>query len=293
MLSANDRIRIEDQKFQTDESDVAFTNHLFVRVVAKRKTFTSVDFKYSIFDGCYLRGCRFVSCDFTGCRFLSTNFHGSTFSSCSFPYATFEKTIIADDILETQAPNFENQTARFARTLRVNYQQLGEAESVNKAIRIELQATKTHLYEAWHSKKDYYRKKYLGFKRFSSFLKWFWFSALHLLWGNGESAIKLLCSVLALFSLMAIYDAIHVADPSQLRSYWHGICTAPEVFLGTRTFPQYAYWYVTTVAIARLLSFAAFTSILLKRCERYANHRLDASLASRCSRCLSYLPLIG
>jgi hypothetical protein len=30
-----------------------------------------------------------------------------------------------------------------------------------------------------------------------------------------------------------------------------------------------------------------------KFCERYTNHRLDASLASRHSGCLSYLPLIG
>jgi hypothetical protein len=145
-----------------------------------------------------------VACDFTGCRFLSTSFHGSTFSSCEFAYATFEKTIVADDILETQAPNFENQKARFARTLRVNYQQLGEVESVNKAIKVEIQATRTHLYEAWHSKKDYYRKKYRGFRRMRSFFKWLWFSGLHLLWGNGESVPRLLFSTLALFFLMGV-----------------------------------------------------------------------------------------
>ena len=52
---------------------------------------------------------------------------------------------------------------KFARTLRMNYQQLGFAESVNKAIQIELQATEIHLYKAWRSNEAYYRKKYAGF----------------------------------------------------------------------------------------------------------------------------------
>ncbi len=121
MLSAIDRVRCEDQRFQTDESNVAFTNYLFIRLVAKKKTFTNVDFKYCIFDGCYLRGCIFIGCDFTGCRFLSTNFHGSTFSKCVFIYATFEKTMIADDILETQAPNFENQKASMSASAKLGH----------------------------------------------------------------------------------------------------------------------------------------------------------------------------
>ena len=268
MLATNGRTRAEDQRFTADESDAKFTNHLFIRLVAKDKIFRRVDFKYCIFDGCYLRGCKFVQCDFTGCRFLSTNCVGSTFTSCEFAYATFERTIIADDILETQAPVFENQKAKFARTLRVNYQQLGEAESVNKAIWIELEATGTHLYEAWHSKKDYYRKKYSGIKRIVVLFNWLWFRCLHMLWGNGESAFRLLRSALVLFVAMGIYHAVRAEDPSKIQSYWNGMWAAPEVFLGTRAIPQYPQAYVAVIAAARLLTFAALTSILLKRFNR-------------------------
>ena len=268
MLSANPRVRSEDQKFAQNEASTSFINHLFVRLVAKDRTFTRVDFRYCIFDACYIRDCRFISCNFTGCRFLSTNFQGSTFASCTFDYAIFEKTAIADDILESQAPIYENLRAKFARSLRTNYQQLGEADSANKAIRIELEATKTHLYEAWHSSKDYYRRKYKNLKRLTSFLRWLWFSILHLLWGNGESALRLVISVIVLFFVMAIYSAIHIGDAGKLISYWDGLCVAPEVFLGVRSFQQYAYWYVTCVMIARLLFFAAFTSILIKRFNR-------------------------
>jgi hypothetical protein len=268
MISPSSRVRCEDQRFDADESDSTLSNYLFIRVSAKDKTFRNVDFKYCIFDGCYLRGCKFINCDFTGCKFVSTNFHASKFSNCEFAYVSFEKTLISDDILETQSPHFENQQARFARTLRVNFQQLGEAESVNKAIKIELAATRAHLYKAWHSKDDYYRHKYVGLRRVSYFLKWLWFSTLHWLWGNGESAIRLVWSMIGLFVLMAIYDAIRVGDPGQVQSYWQGFKIAPQVFLGTRSFPQYGNWYITTVAALKLLLFAALTSILLKRFNR-------------------------
>lgn len=256
-------VRSEDQRFASDESNVEYSNHLFVRLVAKDKTFSKVDFKYCVFDSCYLRRCKFSNCDFTGAKFVSTSFHGSSFTSCQFAYATFEKTQIAPDILETQAPDHENQKARFARSLRTNYQQLGDAEAVNKAIKIELEATKTHLYEAWHSPKDYYRKKYRGGRRAQAWLNWAWFTLLHFLWGNGESAVLMLRSILFLFFGMAIYHALSVGDASRLTSYWQGFWVAPEVYLGVTSFPQYSAAYLATIAAFRLLTFAALTSILI------------------------------
>jgi len=70
MLPDSNRIHQTDKKFDADVSDDQFVNQLFIRLVAKGKRFTKVDFKYSIFDACYLRDCIFDSCDFTGCRFL-------------------------------------------------------------------------------------------------------------------------------------------------------------------------------------------------------------------------------
>ncbi len=93
-----------------------------------------MDFKYCVFDGCYLRQCTFDSCDFTGCRFVGSSFHGSTFTGCKFDYAAFERTIITSDILDTCCPPFENLKLRFARTLRTNYEALGDSDAVNKAL---------------------------------------------------------------------------------------------------------------------------------------------------------------
>ncbi len=165
-------------------------------------------------------------------------------------------------------PPRENQKAAFARSLRVNYQQLGEAKSANKAIHVELQATKTHLHKAWRSEETYYRQKYAGWSRFASFLSWFSFASLDILWGNGESVVKLLRSLFILFLFMTIYHAFRVEGVGEVISYFKGFEVAPEVFLGTRTFPQYAFWYTTAVLATRLLLFAAFTSILFKRLNR-------------------------
>jgi hypothetical protein len=74
----------------------------------------------------------------------------------------FERTFVDNDILNTGCPGFENLKMRFARTLRMNYQQLGDAKSANKAITVELQASEVYLHKAWQSNESYYRKKYGG-----------------------------------------------------------------------------------------------------------------------------------
>lgn len=262
-------VRCEDCRFAEDESNCAYQHHLFIRLVAKDRTFTKVNFRYCTFDGCYLRDCKFLACDFTGCRFLSTNLNGSAFSTCQFEYATFERTQIAPDILETQAPDRENLKERFARNLRTNYQQLGDSESVNKAIKIEIEATKTYRYKAWHSKADYYRKiKFPGWRRYAAFFQWIWFWVLHFVWGNGESATKLLRTIVVLFLFMSAYHAFRVGDPGQVKVYWEGLRTAPGVYLGIRSVTQYGDMYLVTIATTRLLSFAALTAILIKRFSR-------------------------
>jgi hypothetical protein len=263
-------VHCEDRRFAEDEANVSYANHFFTRLSAKEKNFTKVDFKYCTFDRCYLRSCKFLNCDFTGCRFVSSNFHGSSFRDCRFDYTSFERTQIAPDILDTQAPFLDNLKEKFARSLRVNYSQLGDAESVNKAIKIELDATKTHLYNAWHSEADYYRKtKYPGaWMRFKKFVEWVRFMVLHFVWGNGESAARLLTSIAGLIVLMAIYHLDHMSRLGPWESFLEGLRVAPEVFLGVRTFPEYGHLYLAVVATARLLSFAALTSILIKRFSR-------------------------
>lgn len=151
-LAHSGRTECKDKAIRADVVGAKWHNVMFIRLVAKSRTFKNVEFKYCIFDSCYFRDSTFDSCDFTGCKFVSTNMHGATFSGCKFDYAIFERTLVDDDILSSSCPGHENLRLRFARSLRVNYQQIGDAVAANKAIKIELEATGAHLLKAWHSK---------------------------------------------------------------------------------------------------------------------------------------------
>ncbi|MBG1242213.1 pentapeptide repeat-containing protein [Nostoc sp. NZL] len=268
MLSESNRVHQIDKKFDDNISNDKFMNHLFVRLVAKDKQFTKVDFKYSIFDTCYLRGCKFDSCDFTGCRFVGTNLHGAKFSGCKFEYSTFERTVVDNYILDTECPGSENLKMKFARTLRMNYQQLGDAESVNKAIRIELQATEVHLHKAWSSKESYYRKKYTGLKRLETLLEWTNFKFFDLVWGNGESPWKLLRATIIILLLMSLIDVWEFKNTQSIYSYIQAFIEAPQIFLGTLSPSAYPSPYFTLILFIRLVEFGLFMSILIKRLNR-------------------------
>ena len=257
--------RIEtDKKFDADEADVRFSNYLFLRLVARRRSFKHVDFRYSVFDACYLRECHFDLCDFTGCRFVATNFRGSKFSGCKFDYANFERTFVNSDILDTECPGLENLKATFARSLRINYQQLGDAGSANKAIKVELQATEVHLHKSWKSTESYYRQKYKGWRRVKAFLIWLEFKALDFIWGNGESAVRLGRFVFLILCLMAIFDVLNFGDADRLTSYGRAIANAPEVFLGILAPEQYPKWYLAVITFVRLVAIGFFLSIIIR-----------------------------
>lgn len=268
MLSDSNRVHQIDKKFEADVSNAQFVNQLFVRLVAKGVRFTNVDFKYSIFDTCYLRNCTFDSCDFTGCRFVGTNLYGSSFSGCKFDYSMFERTVVDSDILNTGCPGHENLKMRFARTLRMNYQQLGDAKSANKAIGVELYATEVFLHKAWQSNESYYRKKYAGWKRLKAFIEWAEFKILDLTWGNGESALKLLRTTVFTLFFMSIIDVVAFRDPQRLNSYAQAFIEAPQVFLGTFSPTHYPKSYLTAILFIRLVAIGFFMSIIIKRFNR-------------------------
>lgn len=221
-----------------------------------------------MFEVCYLRGCVFDSCDFTGCRFSGSNFHGSTFSGCKFDYAWFERTLIDDSILNTGCPGPENLKLKFARTLRMNYQQIGDAQSANKAIKIELEATQLHLYKAWRSAESYYRKNYTGWNRLKVFGQWLNFRTLDIVWGNGESPWKLLRTAGIVVGAVSIIHATFFDDWRLVDNYISAIRKAPQVFFGTVTPATYPTWYLTIIMVTRLIMFGFFMSIVIKRFNR-------------------------
>jgi len=267
IVSSNRKHHI-DKKFDSDIKSDELSNRLFIRLVVKGKRFENVDFKYTIFDTCYLRSCIFDSCDFTGCRFISTNLFEARFNGCKFDYATFERTIIDSNILDTNCPGWENLKLKFARTLRMNFQQLGDSESVNKAIKVELEATEAHLHKAWKSNESYYRNKYAGLNRAKKFFEWLYFKTLDFIWGNGESVSKLLRTIIIIFLLMTICDVFAFKDATKINNYWNSFWMMPEIFLGVASPSNYHKLYLAFIVFTRLAMIGFFLSIFIKKFNR-------------------------
>lgn len=256
-----------DVAWTDSEAGAKFLHHIFVRASAKGVKFTNVDFRYSTFEAAYFRDCAFDSCDFTGCRLVSGNFHGSHFTGCTFDYAIFERTQIDPNILDTCCPSRENIKARFAQVLRVNYQSIGDAVAASKAIVVELNATGEHLFKAWHSNESYYRKKWKSLKRAVVFFEWFHFRLMDAVWGNGEKPAKLLYCAFLVLLVIAIADGCFHRDPDLVRSYWEAAQDAPSVFLGISS-SKFSSGALTAIALARLLLFALFVSVIVRRYSR-------------------------
>jgi Pentapeptide repeats (8 copies) len=268
-LTASGKTISVDEKFQSDVDGAKYSNFLFTRLVAKDRKFRKVNFRYSFFEHSYPRDCHFDSCDFTGCRFTNTNLAGSKFSGCKFDYASFEKTLVEPTILDTECPGFENLKLRFARTLRTNFQQLGDANAANKAMNVELDATATHLKKAAWSNEAYYRKHYVGWTRLKTIFEWMVFNALDFIWGNGENVWRLFRFLILVLALMAICDTVfYGSEPGRISSYWAGAIKSFAVFFGTWAPQEYSRFYLAIITCMRLVLVGFFLSIIIKRFNR-------------------------
>lgn len=272
LLKGNREVVIDfyvDEAVQNESEVYAFK--VYIRLNATKKTtFRNVSFLHSVFDGCYFNNCVFDSCDFTGCRFIGCNFHQTKFSGCNFEYAVFERCQIDADILDSEAPRKENLKMRFARSLRMNFQQIGDAKAVNKAISLELDATSSYLKKSWSSSETYYRDKYPGWKKLPQFGKWLEFRVLDAVWGNGENTLKLLRSIVVIHFVIAVYDTYMFGDVWNLRDYLASFIASPGVFFGIVNLhtAHYPVWFSSTIAATRLIGFAFLTAILVKRFGR-------------------------
>ncbi|WP_374630052.1 pentapeptide repeat-containing protein [Pannonibacter indicus] len=269
MYTDSSRNPLTDKRFEQDESASQYRNHVFIRLSAKGRKFTNVDFRYSTFDSCYLRNAQFDSCDFTGCRFLGSNLHGATFSGCKFDYASFERTTIDPTILDTEYPKPENLRARFARTLRMNFAQLGDVASANKAMKLELEATGIHCRKAVFSEEKYYRSKYTGVLWWRALYDLLLFHLGDFVWGNGESLGRLLRCVLLVLIAMTIFDVVKFGNPNLMNSWGTSFARSFQVFMGAPFGPiDYPQPYVGIITLVRLIAIAFLVSIIFKKFNR-------------------------
>lgn len=261
----------QDIKIKPEEKE-NFKFKVFVRLHAKKVKFTKISFEHSIFDSCSLTHCSFDSCDFTGCKFIGSNLTQTSFPGSTFKYVTFERCQIDNDIFN-EAPTEENLKMRFARSLRMNYQQIGDAKAVNKAITLELETTSIYLLKSWKSNEKYYKEKYPGLLNgIIQFMKWLEFWILEFIWGNGESILKLLRSMLLSIILIAIYDTNTNTNAKaglvNFGFYLDSLEIAISSFLGVSHPTNFSNNIISLITGVRFVAISLLTALLVKRFSR-------------------------
>lgn len=257
-----------DEGIAGDLTGESFRNHQFVRLVAIKRRFERCDFSSCEFESAYLRDCVFDTCNFTGARFRNSNLRQTKFEGCQFDYAEFNHTHIEPEILNSGLPSRENVQQKFLRSLRLNFQQIGDSVAANKAIGLELSATRVHLHKAWRSSESYYRKHHKGFGRVRSFFEWSDFIFLDFFWGNGESLWKLLRTIGLVIGIIAVADLLGGRDLSQLPEYGRALAMAPPALFGVTKPAGFSDLGLALMAATRYVVLACFVSILIKRMNR-------------------------
>jgi hypothetical protein len=154
-------------------------------------------------------------------------------------------------------------------SLRTNFQQLGDADALNKAMRVELSATEIHLKKAWQSNESYYRSHHPGvLSRTLAFLEWLKFKVLDFIWGNGENLFRLVRFVLIVLVLMALGDVAVYGDPGRVQSYGASFIRSFAIFFGTLIPDDYGKAYLALITCVRLVIVGFFLSIIIKKFSR-------------------------
>lgn len=263
-LQEHKKAVIENKEIRGDVQGEDLSTKEFSRVFAVGVAFVDVSFKQCDFFHCYFRNCRFIRCDFTGANIKESNLRGSQFEECNFRYTTWEKTLLDEHFLDTCLPSEENLARDLARSLRVNYSQIGNYEAVNKAASIEVNLTGQHLYNAAYSRQSYYRAKYKGWSRLVHAIGHARWKALDLLWGNGESIVHVAGSGLVVIVIAALFV---MQEQSQFLfpvAFWAAFSNFWGV-QGATTVPDS---YVVMLTIIRFILFGLFMAILVKRLSR-------------------------
>jgi uncharacterized protein YjbI with pentapeptide repeats len=256
----NKKPRLEDVEFTSDPCDADYSRHDLTRVYAVGKVFRKTSFKQSNILGCYFRNCRFIDCDFTGAFIKESNLRGAQFENCNFKYVTWEKSQVDDDFLDRCLPSEENLARDLVRSLRVNFTETGNYEAVNRAASVEVQLTGQHLYKAAYSKESYYRAKYKGLDRLSHAIRHAQWKALDLLWGNGESLLRIFINTTLILLAVTLFYSREAAIPfhdALMETVWQ--------FWGKQYAKPIPPIYSITLTIAQFVAFGLFMAVLVKR----------------------------
>lgn len=219
----------------------------FVRLGLKEANFSNSSLTQCLFEDCYLRKVSFTDVHFTGSRFRNCNLEKATFSSCDLRYVTFNKTTLNRSEIIGCLPKEFNLRRDIARNLRKNFESLGDKESADIFLDIEIEANEMYLLEAFKQTTDYYRRHYNFMGQIEAGFKYLCSKASGFVWGYGHRILRLLRSyfvIIVLFALLRLSTGTYTVDAAKNANIFDVMLQSFATSLGTSstTFYNISHW---------------------------------------------------
>lgn len=196
------------------------------------------------FQDCYLRKAHFVNARLTGSTFRRCNLEKATFRGCDLRFCTFEATRLHRDEVIGCLPVEPNLRRDLAQNLRKNFETLGDKESADVFLGIEIQAREQEFLATFHRKTEYYRSHYSPVDQAKAGLKYIGSKVNGIVWGYGHRVRRLIASYIALtlvFALITCFAGLRYSvatdQPTRTLSFWESLYQAFAETLGVGATP--------------------------------------------------------
>ena len=270
---------VEDKKtttysnkfFKGEFKEKKYPYSKFEDVGVKEAHFIDCDFSFCYFNRCYFHKVTFEKCNFTGCLFNQCTIRNSHFKGCDIKYSRFFQTILPDEELIANLPDWPNVRLELLQNLRLNAQNTGNTKGIRVFLIEELEANRMHYLKVAKGKEDYYRNKYKGvFFRLNGWCKYYLLWIDKYTWGHGERPIYLIASIVLsiLISTLLITignsDKLLIGKCLDLSYLWNTIKSITGFFFGINTIPDAPWIMKLATGGFKLFFMGVLINVLLR-----------------------------
>jgi hypothetical protein len=183
--------------------DVRLSTCRFKRCGIRDARFTNSSITQSLFEDCYMRKGHFANVQFTGTTFRNCNLERASFQGCDFRFSTFVNTRLNRNEIIACLPIESNLRRDLARNLRKNFEALGDKESADVFMKIEIQANEDELLSIFRRATEYYKKRYSPVEQLNAGLEFLSSKTSGMVWGYGHRVTRLLISFVVVALVLA------------------------------------------------------------------------------------------
>ena len=223
-------------------TDTAIQTCHFLRIGAKNASFKKCSLTQCLFEDVYLRNATFTDVHLTGSTFRNCNLDKASLQGCDLRYCTFQATHLNRDEVLGNLPVEPNLKRDLARNLRKNFESIGDKESADIFLDIEIEAHEQELLGIFRRKTAYYRSHYSGIDQVIAGLKYLSSRFSGVVWGYGHRVHRLVASYLIItftFALITYFCqmpfVVDAQDSVRTLDFWQSIHYAFTESLGIGT----------------------------------------------------------